>query len=61
MDKLTKVQPNQNTQPVQKPDPAKIMYDALVKIAHSDAFFDGEKRLVEIARKAIKEVTRVNK
>jgi hypothetical protein len=41
------------------PDAAKIMYDALVEIAHSDAFFSGEKRLVNIARRAIQKVTNV--
>lgn len=41
------------------PDAAKIMYDALVKIAHSDAFFSGEKRLVRIAQQAIEKVTNV--
>jgi hypothetical protein len=40
-------------------DPAKIMYDALVRIAHRDAFFDSEKKLVKIAREAIERVTRV--
>lgn len=40
-------------------NPAKIMYDALVRIAHSNAFFDGEKRLVAIARRAIEQVTSV--
>lgn len=35
------------------------MYNALVEIAHSDAFFDSEKRLVKIAQKAIQKVTGV--
>jgi hypothetical protein len=42
-----------------KPDAAKIMFDALVKIAHSDGFFESEKRLIKIAQKAIEKVTNV--
>ncbi|HEV7700908.1 MAG TPA: hypothetical protein VGO43_11810 [Pyrinomonadaceae bacterium] len=41
-------------------DAAKVMYDALVQIARSDAFFDREKRLVRIAREAIEKATRVS-
>lgn len=55
---ITDNQTNQTKGEV-KPDPAKIMYDALVKIAHSEAFFASEKRLVKIAQKAIQEVTGV--
>lgn len=63
MNKLDKPQPNQQGSQQQNtartPDPSKIMYDALVQIAHSDAFFDGEKRLVKIAQQAIERVTKV--
>lgn len=32
------------------------MYNALVEIASSSAFFEGEKKLVAIAKKALKDI-----
>ncbi len=37
-----------------------IMYSALVEIASSEAFFNGEKRLVAIAKKALQEIAHVS-
>ena len=37
-----------------------IMYNALVEIASSSAFFDSEKELVAIAKKALKQIAMVN-
>lgn len=39
---------------------AKIMYEALQQIAHSDGFFDGEKRLANIARKALRDLDKLS-
>jgi prophage maintenance system killer protein len=36
-----------------------IMYNALVEIASSEAFFNGEKRLAAIAMKALQEIAHI--
>jgi hypothetical protein len=40
---------------------ARVMYDALRRIAEADAFFDGEKRLKKIAAGALREVERLSR
>ena len=37
-----------------------VMYNALVEIASSSAFFDGEKKLVAIASKALKDIAMID-
>lgn len=41
-------------------DAARIMYDALQKISRADAFFEAEKRLKQIAVRALEEVERLS-
>jgi hypothetical protein len=38
------------------PEAARVMYDALLEIAQSEAFFDREKRMVKMAQEAINKV-----
>ncbi len=38
---------------------SKIMHEALARIANHDAFFEGEQKVVEIARNALLEISRV--
>jgi hypothetical protein len=53
-------EPKVEREPVDQ-DASRIMYNALVRIAHSEAFFDREKQMVRIAQEAIEKVTGVKR